>query len=495
MPFRRHRRVSREKRARWRVILIALVAAASTGCSYLSYQITEETVELPGPEFETRQGLTVERIDVIGSVLRMKIVDVTRIDQNVQTRTEKTVDYEPHGGMVYEGIGQPVVDIIFAVVYFIPDSIVFLGSSMVMGPAGAIAAIDSTGETTVEKSRSATPVANITLEVSIDALRVWERVVTDDAGLVSVDLADVESFGDGGPVLLRVRERGEGAVTTAELSEAQLADLRLTLAPEAVVAAVPEPTPALEPLPAPNPRTPSVTLSVTATIDTRRRVALVIGNSSYEALPALENPKRDASDLAAMLESVGFEVLLRKDQNLTEMKAGLREFSKRLDPDSIGLFYYAGHAIQAEGSNYLIPIGADIEAADEVEYEAIDLARVLGKMEATGSLLKLVFVDACRNDPYSRFRSASRGLAVTPAPRGTLIAYATAPGDVAADGDGRNSPFARNLISAIGTPGLELKEVISRVQQGVYAETDSKQRPWLSSDIFLPFYFQQPSTN
>ena len=122
------------------------------------------------------------------------------------------------------------------------------------------------------------------------------------------------------------------------------------------------------------------------------------------------------------------------------MKAGLREFATKLGPDSVGLFYYAGHAVQAEGSNYLIPIGADIGSADEVAFETLDLARVLGKMDASESPLKLVFVDACRNDPYSRFRSATRGLAVTPAPRGTLIAYATAPGDVAADGDGRTRP-------------------------------------------------------
>lgn len=493
------------------VLAVALVASG-TGCSYLSYDITERAIEEPPQEVSAARAIRVEHSELVGTSLELEIAELTRVDHVVAMHIEKTVDYKPKGGMVYTGFGVDYLDPVFSVLYFIPDAFIFLASTVVMVPAGAVAAIDSSDEKGLETERDVAPLADAPVDVSIDALEVYEHAVTDAAGGVKIDLSAAIVPHGGAPLSLRVHSRADGRVAKARLTDEQLAGLPRAPAPpvkkvqkaEAVedvsIVAVNERAPAP---PAPQTSARKKPADVSGPVRAAaavggglsRRVALVIGNSEYRDLPKLANPARDASDLAAALESAGFEVLLRTEQNLSQMKSSLREFGAHLGPDAVGLFYFAGHAIQAGGSNFLIPLGADIAAQDEIEHEALDMGRVLGKMESSQSPVKLVFVDACRNNPYSRFRSATRGLAITPAPVGTLIAYATAPGDVASDGDGDNSPFARHLISAIDTPGLELKEVITRVQQGVYVETDSRQRPWLSSDIFLPFYFHETQAN
>lgn len=487
-----------------RLVLITLAIVLlfnSLACSYLTYDIVERKVDLPPQQIASSRIIRVERAEVVGSRLQLELARATRVDHTVESRIEKTADYRPKKGIVYDGFGIPIVDTLFAVLYFLPDAFVFVASSAVMYPAGQIGAIDSTDEKKMKLERDVSPLANASVDVTIESLKLHEQVVTDAAGLVSVDLSSVSTLGGRGPLAVRVHSRRDGLVAKSTVSEEQLAALRPKMTPVVEIAKV---APQAAPSPRVRARTTDPSMgrlentlpkALPTLADSYRRVALIFGNSEYQALPALANPKRDASDLARSLRAVGFEVILRNDQTLSGMKAGLREFAARLDPDTVGLFYYAGHAVQSGGVNYLVPLGADIESADEIEYETLDMDRVLGKMEASLSPIKLVFIDACRNDPFSRFRSASRGLAITPAPGGTLIAYATAPGDVASDGTGGNSPFARHLISAIDTPGLELKEVISRVQQGVYNETNSRQRPWLSSDIFRPFYFQASSTH
>lgn len=221
-----------------------------------------------------------------------------------------------------------------------------------------------------------------------------------------------------------------------------------------------------------------------------KRVALVIGNGAYEKGP-LRNPVNDALDMAENLRQLGFEVLKRENVDQRTMEEAIREFGKRLTPGSVGLFYYSGHGIQVEGRNYLIPVDARIETESDVKYESVDAGRVLGKMEDAGNDLNIVMLDACRDNPFSKsFRSESRGLARMDAPSGSLIAYATAPGEVAADGTGRNGIFTKHLLKHMQTPGLTIERVLKRVRVDVTRETFERQVPWESSSLRGDFYFK-----
>lgn len=158
------------------------------------------------------------------------------------------------------------------------------------------------------------------------------------------------------------------------------------------------------------------------------RVALVIGNGAYLDAP-LRNPPRDARAMARALSQFGFRVMERIDSDQQAMETAIREFGQAIQRGRVGLFYYAGHAVQVGDTNYLIPIGADIQGEDEVQFEAVDAGRVLGKMEAAGNGVNIVILDACRNNPFARsFRTVTRGLRKMDAPTGTLLAYATKPG-------------------------------------------------------------------
>jgi formylglycine-generating enzyme required for sulfatase activity len=220
-----------------------------------------------------------------------------------------------------------------------------------------------------------------------------------------------------------------------------------------------------------------------------RRVALIIGNASYQSSP-LKNPVNDADDIAKALSQLGFQVTLGKNLNRKEMRSVIREFGKNLRQGGVGLFYFAGHGMQVEGRNYLIPIGADITAEFEISDEAVDAGLILKNMEAAGNSMNMVFMDACRDNPFARsFRSSQKGLAQMDAPSGSLIVYATAPGSVAADGDGRNGVFTQNLLANLNTPGLPVAQMMMKVRVGVERETDGKQMPWESSSLKGDFYF------
>ncbi len=221
------------------------------------------------------------------------------------------------------------------------------------------------------------------------------------------------------------------------------------------------------------------------------RVALVIGNGNYRTAP-LKNPVNDATDIADTLRALGFDVTLKLNQNARGIKRAMRRFGGKLKSgDTVGLFYFAGHGMQVEGRNYLIPVGADVESEHDVEFEGIDAGRLLAEMESAGNPLNIVILDACRNNPFTRsFRSSRRGLAQMDAPSGSLVAYSTAPGNVAADGKGRNSPYTQYLLSAMNTPGLAIEQVFKRTRVGVEAATGGKQTPWESSSLKGDFYFQ-----
>ena len=220
-----------------------------------------------------------------------------------------------------------------------------------------------------------------------------------------------------------------------------------------------------------------------------RRVALVIGNGTYPTAP-LKNPPNDAADMASALKGLGFEVELLTNAGREAMVRAINAFGSRLDAADVGLFYFAGHGMQIKGNNYLIPVDARPESETDVEFEGVEAGRLLGKMETARSKLNIVILDACRNNPFARsFRSGEQGLARMDAPAGSLIAYATSPGSVAADGAGRNGVYTKNLLINMRLADIPLEEVFKRVRVGVMSETGKKQVPWESSSLTGNFSF------
>jgi hypothetical protein len=221
-----------------------------------------------------------------------------------------------------------------------------------------------------------------------------------------------------------------------------------------------------------------------------RRTALVIGNAAYEAGP-LRNPVKDATDVAAMLRRLNFEVTLLRNAPLQDMEEAVNAFNLRLRQGGMGLFYFAGHGVQVDGENYLIPVKARIDRQQDVRSQALPMGLVIGAMEDANNGLNILILDACRNMPFSRsFRSSQGGLAVPPtSPRGMLIAYATAPGGMAADGAGENGVYTKYLLRAMAVPGLSIEQVFKQVRYGVVAETGGKQTPWESSSLLGDFAF------
>ncbi len=222
------------------------------------------------------------------------------------------------------------------------------------------------------------------------------------------------------------------------------------------------------------------------------RYALIIGNSAYKSVAPLKNPRADAELMSRTLTEVGFEVILVTDADRTKMGQAMLQFSRKLrnNPGSVGLFYYAGHGVQVSGVNYMIPVTANITHEDEIRFEGIDINEFLETMRSSGSRLNIIILDACRNNPFPvSSRSASRGLAQVEATSGTLIAYSTAPGKVAFDGGGVNSPYTLALARYIRKPGLSVETVFKRVLASVEDETGKEQTPWLNSAFRGEFYF------
>jgi len=222
------------------------------------------------------------------------------------------------------------------------------------------------------------------------------------------------------------------------------------------------------------------------------KIALVIGNSAYPAA-RLKNPVNDAKAMADKLRALGFDVALRTDSSQRDMTRAISQFGHKLALGSVGLFYYAGHGMQVRGKNYLIPVDAEIETEGSVSSEAVDVDLVLNQLGP--ARLSMVILDACRNNPFERkFRSsASGGLAQIDAPTGTLLAYATAPGKVAADGTGSNGLYTEALLKALDTPGLKVEDVFKQVRIHVLKTSDNQQIPWESSSLTGEFYFRAPA--
>jgi hypothetical protein len=224
-----------------------------------------------------------------------------------------------------------------------------------------------------------------------------------------------------------------------------------------------------------------------------KRLALVIGNGSYSGSP-LRNPVNDAELIYRTLRDLGFDAKLYTNRNQREMKNAIREFGEALEaaaPNVVGLFYYAGHGVQVNGRNYLIPVSATIDSDADVDIEAVSADAVLEQMRESRNRLNFLILDACRNNPFVRSsRSASRGLAQMDAPAGVLIAYSTAPGEVAADGSGRNSPYSEALARAMRASTMPAELMFKQARDEVMHVTGDKQTPWEASSLTgQNFYF------
>jgi hypothetical protein len=225
------------------------------------------------------------------------------------------------------------------------------------------------------------------------------------------------------------------------------------------------------------------------TTSSQQRVALVIGNGAYASSP-LKNPVNDARSMAQALRELGFDVISQENLSLNDMKRAIRAFGEKARSSSVRLFYYAGHGMQVNGENYLIPVDATFKNEYEVEYEAVNAGFVLAQLDETSKSLNIVILDACRNNPFARsFRSLTQGLAAINAPSGTLIAYATAPGSVASDGNAGNGLYTQELLRSMRTPGVGVEELFKQVRISVREKTQGKQTPWESSSLTGEFYF------
>jgi uncharacterized caspase-like protein len=259
-------------------------------------------------------------------------------------------------------------------------------------------------------------------------------------------------------------------------------------------------------------------------VSARPRIALVVGNGAYQSLPRLTNPANDARLMATTLQSVGFQLVggqAQVDLDRAGFERAVRDFGAALANASVGLFYYAGHGVQLQGVNYLVPVAANPETAANVDLQLINASTVLREMQSSSSTLNIVILDACRNNPFTGpgLRDASGGLAQMPtprgnnrargrsiggvggglaempAPRGTFISYATQPGNVAMDGDTGHSPYAVALAEAIRKPGIPILEVFNQIGLAVAKATSGRQQPWMaSSPLEGTFYFLGPTT-
>jgi hypothetical protein len=237
----------------------------------------------------------------------------------------------------------------------------------------------------------------------------------------------------------------------------------------------------------------SLTLVAPAHAD--RRVALVIGNSAYRSVTPLDNPKNDAALMAETLRGLGFTLVgdgPQLDLDKAAIDRAVQKFGDELLGADVGLFYYAGHGLQMRGGNYLVPVDANPVRETDVDFQMLDANLVLRQMEAAGTKLNLVILDACRNNPFGGrgLRAVDRGLAIMQAPEGTLISFATQPGNVARDGTDGNSPFTKALAQTMRKPGLDVFRTFNEVGLVVASATAGMQQPWVSlSPIKGDFYF------
>jgi uncharacterized caspase-like protein len=236
-------------------------------------------------------------------------------------------------------------------------------------------------------------------------------------------------------------------------------------------------------------------LMIGCSAQAEQRVALVIGNGTYSSAPALENPTGDAKAMAALLKTVGFDVIEGTNLARTQMIERLAEFGKKADGADLAVFYYAGHAVAVNGASYLVAVDQKVKTELDVTQEAVNLDTVIGQ-STRGAHVRLIFFDASRTNPFAAAepgkgnRRVQTGLAAMNDPTETLIAFASGPGQEALDGPkGGHSPFTQALLENIAAPGVEIQQAMTRVRAEVSELTDRRQLPWghtyLTGSIYL----------
>ncbi|MBT8153156.1 caspase family protein [Epibacterium ulvae] len=224
------------------------------------------------------------------------------------------------------------------------------------------------------------------------------------------------------------------------------------------------------------------------------RIALIVGNSTYGQVSPLDNPSHDAQLMATTLERLGFDVRLLVDANQISMKRAIAQFGRDLrmaGEDTTGLFYYAGHGVQSFGNNYLLPVDVALLDAADLDLVAVEAQSVLRQMASARNRTNIVILDACRNNPFETVAELDQnGLAEMKAPTGSFVAYATAPGEVAFDGEGSNSPFTAALVQQMDVPGLQIEQAFKNVRRDVLAQSQGLQTPWDTSSLVSDFSFR-----
>lgn len=236
------------------------------------------------------------------------------------------------------------------------------------------------------------------------------------------------------------------------------------------------------------------------------KAALVIGNGHYKYADNLPNPENDANAIAQKLKKLGFRVVQGTNLSKSGMDRLIQKFTTQLNTDTIALFYYAGHGIQKDGKNFLIPVNADINQSYQIEYASIELSMILAAVNEANPKLSIALIDACRDNPFEkRIQGKTRGVAFRGnglAPmenvRGTILSYATEPGSTAVDGYGEHSPYTAALLEYLQVPGLTVQEMLNETGLAVMSATNGEQKPWFASSPIAKFCFSdcnpQPST-
>jgi hypothetical protein len=223
-----------------------------------------------------------------------------------------------------------------------------------------------------------------------------------------------------------------------------------------------------------------------------QRVALVIGNSHYEHVVQLPNPVNDAKAIAQLLNTAGFEVTSATDLNHNEMIQVVQDFSAKVagrGPNAVAMVYYAGHGVQLAGENYLVPVDARIASETDLTRGSLRLVDLMATLETVRSRMRIVILDACRNNPFPSLNDAGRGLAIVDAPNGSIVGYSTAPGTQALDGTGDHSPYATAFLRLAHEKNLPIEQLFKRIRLDVNNSTNGQQIPWESSSLTSDFYF------
>ncbi len=226
------------------------------------------------------------------------------------------------------------------------------------------------------------------------------------------------------------------------------------------------------------------------TSKTGKKLAIVIGNAEYKNRP-LKNPSHDADDVSAFLSNSGFEVINVRNADLKSMNSGFSKFTEGLKSKDVGLVYYSGHGIEYKGRNYLIPVNASINDEEDIPRQSVDASMVVEKVGRFDKKVNIFIIDACRNNSIqAKSRSAPLGLAKMEGTSGTVIAFSTAPGKIAEDGNGRNSPYTKYFLKSASVPGKKIEDVFKDTARSVEVETNGRQIPWYNSSLLIDYSFR-----